>query len=921
MADQLTFTLRGNDELSRVLNGTADSADRLRLRMAGITADSDGRLRDLRGRFVTVQEAQQRLTASTTSTTHAFHSQADAAEKLGEKLKASLISLAPAAIPASAAVAQAAAAVAAQFGAVAVAAAAYTVALKPQIAAIGEAVQAQDAYEDAVRTSGATSAEAVKAQDAYLQKLGQLPPATRKAAVAVGLLKQDFQAWSDQLSGDVMGPFLKGVAIADTLLPKTSGLVRGASTEFDRLITMVGGAIETPGFDRLVGEFTDFADTTLDHGIDQLREFFARVERGDLRNSGLEKFLAYARENGPAVWETLENLGDALLHVLQAGSDVGVGMLTVVNVLSNVVSAVPPEGIATLLQLAIALKAVRLAAAGLSAGRAALAAIGVQITAMTTAAGAAPSALGRTGAAIGALSTKAKLAAAGTALGLLLTGLTMLRGHSEKTKPDVDKLATSVGVLGDTGQVSGELLHLFGKNLTNLSADLDVLAGKHVDFGDASSVKGYKENLDALDKSLANLVNSGKSELAAKALGNITKNLDPAQTKALNSELNDYRDALAGAALEQRLTAESMGMFGEQAQETQAKLDAQKKSADGLRESIQALNDVNRKGLSGMIGFEAAIDAATEAAKKNHGVLKERDGQLVLTTDKQRAAASALNDLAAKTDEATAAARDQGKSWAEVSDIYSRGREQLIKTAQQMGLTKKQAKQLADQILDTPDKTAYLKGDLSDLEAKLAAAKTKLKNAPSSKTAKIKGDIKDLEKKIANAKSKLKALHDKTIIVGVQTKYKGPDGKYVATPGFTFAGGGLIGRAQGGAIPGFRPGGGLLQGPGTPTSDSILMWGSTGEFMMRAAAVDKYGVKFMEAVNAGRLPVGQAAPRAGLPAAPVAGTAGAPTAVPAVDVHVHFRDDRLRDLIDVQVTPKIAASEARSAYRATVGRR
>ncbi|MCM1972334.1 phage tail tape measure protein [Streptomyces sp. G1] len=41
----------------------------------------------------------------------------------------------------------------------------------------------------------------------------------------------------------------------------------------------------------------------------------------------------------------------------------------------------------------------------------------------------------------------------------------------------------------------------------------------------------------------------------------------------------------------------------------------------------------------------------------------------------------------------------------------------------------------------------------------------------------------------------------------------------------------------------------------------------------------------------------------------------------ASEVHVHFNDDRLRDLIDIQVKPKIKASEDRQAFRARVGRR
>ena len=57
----------------------------------------------------------------------------------------------------------------------------------------------------------------------------------------------------------------------------------------------------------------------------------------------------------------------------------------------------------------------------------------------------------------------------------------------------------------------------------------------------------------------------------------------------------------------------------------------------------------------------------------------------------------------------------------------------------------------------------------------------------------------------------------------------------------------------GDTAPGFA-GGGKLRGPGTGTSDSILMWGSNGEFMMRKRAVDYYGSDFMSRLNQMRLP-------------------------------------------------------------------
>ncbi|QFP96803.1 tape measure protein [Gordonia phage Mcklovin] len=50
--------------------------------------------------------------------------------------------------------------------------------------------------------------------------------------------------------------------------------------------------------------------------------------------------------------------------------------------------------------------------------------------------------------------------------------------------------------------------------------------------------------------------------------------------------------------------------------------------------------------------------------------------------------------------------------------------------------------------------------------------------------------------------------------------------------------------------------GGPIVGPGTGTSDDVPLWGSNGEFMMQAAAVKRYGLSFMHAVNAQRLATG-----------------------------------------------------------------
>lgn len=49
-------------------------------------------------------------------------------------------------------------------------------------------------------------------------------------------------------------------------------------------------------------------------------------------------------------------------------------------------------------------------------------------------------------------------------------------------------------------------------------------------------------------------------------------------------------------------------------------------------------------------------------------------------------------------------------------------------------------------------------------------------------------------------------------------------------------------------------GGGSVRGPGTSTSDSILAWLSDGEYVIRAAAVQKFGKGFFDMLNGGVLP-------------------------------------------------------------------
>lgn len=92
--------------------------------------------------------------------------------------------------------------------------------------------------------------------------------------------------------------------------------------------------------------------------------------------------------------------------------------------------------------------------------------------------------------------------------------------------------------------------------------------------------------------------------------------------------------------------------------------------------------------------------------------------------------------------------------------------------------------------------------------------------------------------------------------------------------GFFNSIGSLIGLKDGGQIPGYDSGG-RIRGPGGPRDDKVLLWGSNGEFMMNAAATQKW-LPVLEAMNAGKLPqlrdgggVGISAPRIASASIPV----------------------------------------------------
>lgn len=814
--------------------------------------------------------------------------------------KAALL-LSPALIP----IAAAAAPIAMNLGAAGVAVGAFGLAIAGQVSAIGDASDAQKKYDEAVKQYGQSSEQATKAEAAYLAQVKQLDPATRRSAAALSVLKDQYKQWSRDLAGDTMPVFTKGMANLGAVLPKMAPLVRSTSAELDRLMTVLAGGINSNGFSEFMTSFSEFASGALSKATDGLVRFM-RTMSGGGGSSQLTEFMAYVREVGPQVGETLGNLGRALTHLVASASDVGVSILTAVNAFAKLVNAIPTETLGNLLQFVLVFKAVQMAAAGLGGAGGAMAAFGTSLAAMSAASTAAGGGLAGLAAAFGALSRAAKVALIGSGIGILVVALASLSEMGKKAPPDIDKMSTSLRQLGSGGLVAGEAARVLGDDLSGLADALQkVTDPKGLDqvqqsivsfFGtDSTPVKDAKENIDALDKSLANLVKGGQADLAASALKSITAQMKDQgfSTKDITSKLDDYKAALADQAFEAQLAAQSMGLFGEQAAAVSAKLDGQKQSADGLRQSIEALNDVNRAALGGMIGFEASIDAAAKAAQENAGALSMTGGQLDVSTPKAQAAATALNDLAAKTKEAALANRESTGSWEGAIGIYERGRQQFIASAEAMGLTTAEAKTLAQQIMQIPNKTATIKMNTEDAKAGVEAFNAAVKKTPSAKSVTLqtlsKGAESILEafgmkvKRLPNGKVTVTAKNGQALsgIANVSGALARLDGRTattylynktintIITQSKTYRSvHDIVGKANGGLMPRYADGdqvqvapNGLLRGPGSGRSDDILAMFASGavgrvsttEYVVNAASTKKY-LPLLEAINQNKLP-------------------------------------------------------------------
>jgi len=235
--------------------------------------------------------------------------------------------------------------------------------------------------------------------------------------------------------------------------------------------------------------------------------------------------------------------------------------------------------------------------------------------------------------------------------------------------------------------------------------------------------------------------------------------------------------------------------------------------ADEIRGELAELN-------ADIASEQDNIADANSAVAKSQQEIATAQGELGIgsTTRQIVEQNRALQDMATKYSDAAAWMLATAGEGEDLNEIIESQVTDFYNNALQMGYTETQASDLAD-VLRT------------ELLASLEKIPEDVTTDINAETSEALGKVTQFAK---DANARLATIKDKNITV--TTTYKEVQ---VASSGAGGTGGSVIRRAAGG----------LVTGPGSATSDSIPALLSNGEYVVKASAVSRYGVDFLNSIN------------------------------------------------------------------------
>lgn len=513
---------------------------------------------------------------------------------------------------------------------------------------------------------------------------------------------------------------------------------------------------------------------------------------------------------------------------------------------------------------------------------------------------------------ITAATTRAALMGVGR-LGILVAGFAAaglaartLMAQFKEAPPNVNAMTNAMIDFAQRGRIAGEMSKTFGEDLDGIGEAAARIAHPgalervgdalyniiHLGMADDAGLEDAREKIKAIDESLAGLVQSGRADIAAESFRAFAAEAEKAgtSTEKFRTLLPQYGEALTSLDSQQKMTAGGQQDLAAAAEMSAAELKEERTEAEKLADALKVLNGATIGAAEREIGFRQSLADLTDTVKEN-------GHSLDVTSEKGRAVKSAFLEAAQAAMEHAEAVTAQTGSMETGQAILAQDIALLREQMGAAGFSKDAIEKLigayaklpplvqtkvsapgaarATGEIDRlrkevgalpPGETITIKAPTGDAIKSLKAAGYEVEKIPKSKNVRITAPTGDAVANAQNLQRALDSLRDRTVRITTISYSKfvntdaAPKGQNPwAVP--RAAGGPVRGYAAGGHLQMF-PGGGLIKGPGTPTSDSILgVFGSGArarvsdtEYVIRAASVRKYGVGLFDALNRGTVP-------------------------------------------------------------------
>jgi len=392
----------------------------------------------------------------------------------------------------------------------------------------------------------------------------------------------------------------------------------------------------------------------------------------------------------------------------------------------------------------------------------------------------------------------------------LLPALNDVAGYLLTFSKDSQKAAESAGVLGTGLKLLTSAAIVIGSIFKRVGGVLGAVF--------AAAVQALQGNFEGA----ANTIKDGVSDIS-EGVGETKDDL----TKLWNGEYGEQAMADRAQAAADQFDAAVSGM-GESAGEAQ-------QHADDLTDIQKQLLNDSKAYLAEQVKLESKANADLAAAKKAQLDTAKRYKDALAKVNAGPAGEASFSQAnalkVAARDALSSNDLDGAKTKAQAAlDVLEKIQEEGGNTYGFAGIIKE-----LQAIEESADKIKLDKAEKSVEEAKASVQELKAEIA---EVTNVKVSINLPDEEVNAIMEKFKKLGESIgQSLTVTPKINAP-----ATAGGTSVP--IQANAQGGPI----------RGPGTGTSDSILSWLSNGEFVVKAAAVQKYGVGMLSALNGMQLP-------------------------------------------------------------------